>query len=123
MTKHWSPRKWRGLAPCIFFGIIDLNIVDWPIFRSSPDKIDIAVVIGADHGAIHWHWDVRGAVPTLAFGLVGIHVGHRDFISLPVHHISSKYKNLSLGPHRRRAQAAGNSRYSAALGPFPRREP
>src|ERR1700694_1466696 len=44
MTKNRRSGKRGGLAPRVFFGIIHLHVVDWPILRFSPDQINVPVV-------------------------------------------------------------------------------
>ena len=79
-------------------------------------------MIHADYRAVYRHREVSAAVPAVGVGRVGVHVADRDFISLPVHHISPENKNLPPDAKGGRAQASGNSGHRVAFDPLLRRE-
>src|SRR6202007_1369086 len=61
-----------GLAPGIFFDVVDLNAIDRAAERAAADQIDEAVVGYADNGAIDGRGDVLTARPAAGVRLVNV---------------------------------------------------
>ena len=73
-----------------FSSVVDLHVINRAVLRPSADQVDVAVVIHANHCAIHRHRDVLRTVPAMVVGYIGVHVGNCHFLALPVHDVAAE---------------------------------
>src|SRR5579871_2209194 len=105
---RWSRKRFR-LLPRIFLHVINLHVIDWPIFRATADNVDITVVRHPDHRLVDRHGNVGSPVPPVLVGQIGIHVSESELVALTVNGVSTKNQDLASHADRRRTESSCNA--------------
>lgn len=113
------PRERSRLSPCVFYGVVNLHIIDGAAGRTASDQVDKAIVHHSGNGAIDRNRQVFAARPLANTGLVYVHVGDGTLGTVAIdHEATHEYDLAAFRSGRGGIHAANHSWHGVSFEPF-----